>query len=51
MLGKKLVTIQTGPEGRVVKRVLIEEGLEVARELYLGLVIDRPARARIHGLD
>jgi len=41
MLGKKLVTIQTGPEGRVVKRVLIEEGLEVARELYLGLVIDR----------
>jgi succinyl-CoA synthetase beta subunit len=41
MLGKKLITIQTGPEGRVVKRVLIEEGLEVARELYLGLVIDR----------
>ncbi|MBZ5565713.1 MAG: ADP-forming succinate--CoA ligase subunit beta [Acidobacteriia bacterium] len=41
MLGKRLVTIQTGPEGRVVKRVLIEEGLEVARELYLGLVIDR----------
>ena len=41
LLGKKLVTIQTGPEGRVVKRVLIEEGLEVARELYLGLVIDR----------
>jgi succinyl-CoA synthetase beta subunit len=41
MLGKKLVTIQTGPEGRVVKRILIEEGLEVARELYLGLVIDR----------
>jgi succinyl-CoA synthetase beta subunit len=41
MIGKKLVTIQTGPEGRVVKRVLIEEGLEVARELYLGIVIDR----------
>jgi succinyl-CoA synthetase beta subunit len=41
MLGKKLVTIQTGPEGRVVKRVLVEEGLEVARELYLGIVIDR----------
>jgi succinyl-CoA synthetase beta subunit len=41
MLGKKLVTIQTGPEGRVVKRVLIEEGLQVVRELYLGLVIDR----------
>jgi len=41
LLGKKLVTIQTGPEGRVVKRLLIEEGLEVARELYLGQVIDR----------
>ena len=41
LLGKKLVTIQTGPEGRVVKRLLIEEGLQVARELYLGLVIDR----------
>ena len=43
LLGKKLVTIQTGPEGRAVKRVLIEEGLEVARELYLGIVIDRAA--------
>jgi succinyl-CoA synthetase beta subunit len=45
MLGKKLVTPQTGAEGRVVRRVLIEEGLDIARELYLGLVIDR-ARAR-----
>ena len=41
LLGKKLVTIQTGPEGHVVKRLLVEEGLQVARELYLGLVIDR----------
>ena len=41
MLGKKLVTPQTGAEGRVVRRVLIEEGLDIARELYLGLVIDR----------
>jgi succinyl-CoA synthetase beta subunit len=41
ILGVTLVTHQTGPEGRVVKRVLIEEGLEVARELYLGIVIDR----------
>jgi succinyl-CoA synthetase beta subunit len=41
MLGKKLVTPQTGPEGRIVRRVLIEEGLGIARELYLGLVIDR----------
>jgi succinyl-CoA synthetase beta subunit len=45
MLGKKLVTPQTGPEGRVVRRVLVEEGLEIARELYLGVVIDR-ARER-----
>jgi len=41
MIGKELVTLQTGPEGRMVKRVLIEEGLDVARELYLGIVIDR----------
>ncbi len=41
MLGKTLVTHQTGPEGRVVQRVLIEEGLGIARELYLGLVTDR----------
>jgi succinyl-CoA synthetase beta subunit len=41
ILGKTLVTHQTGPEGRVVRRVLIEEGLAVDRELYLGLVIDR----------
>ncbi|MGH9402208.1 MAG: ADP-forming succinate--CoA ligase subunit beta [Terriglobia bacterium] len=41
MLGMTLVTHQTGPEGRVVRRVLIEEGLEIARELYLGLVMDR----------
>ena len=41
ILGMTLVTHQTGPEGRVVRRVLIEEGLDVERELYLGLVIDR----------
>ena len=41
MLGMTLVTAQTGPEGRAVGRVLIEEGLDIARELYLGLVIDR----------
>src|SRR2546427_5292707 len=41
MLGMTLVTHQTGSAGRVVRRVLVEEGLEVARELYLGLVIDR----------
>jgi len=41
MLGMKLVTHQTGPEGRVVKRVLIEEGLRIRSEYYLGIVIDR----------
>ena len=41
MLGMKLVTHQTGPEGRVVKRVLIEEGLRIKSEYYLGIVIDR----------
>jgi succinyl-CoA synthetase beta subunit len=41
ILGMTLVTHQTGPEGRLVKRVLIEEGLEVAKEFYLGLVMDR----------
>ncbi len=41
MLGMTLVTHQTGPEGRRVGRVLIEEGLRIGRELYLGLVIDR----------
>jgi succinyl-CoA synthetase beta subunit len=41
ILGMTLITHQTGPEGRVVRKVLIEEGLDVARELYLGLVIDR----------
>jgi succinyl-CoA synthetase beta subunit len=41
ILGMTLVTHQTGAEGRVVGRVLVEEGLAIARELYLGLVIDR----------
>jgi succinyl-CoA synthetase beta subunit len=41
MLGMTLVTHQTGPEGRIVRRVLIEEGLDIGRELYLGMVIDR----------
>ncbi len=41
MIGMKLVTHQTGPEGKEVKRVLIEEGIDIARELYLGIVLDR----------
>jgi succinyl-CoA synthetase beta subunit len=43
MLGMTLITHQTGPEGRVVGRVLVEEGLLVARELYLSLLLDRAA--------
>jgi len=41
MLGMTLITHQTGPEGRVVKRLLIEETLPIERELYLGIVLDR----------
>ncbi len=41
ILGMNLVTAQTGPQGRIVKRLLIEEGLDIKRELYLGLLIDR----------
>jgi succinyl-CoA synthetase beta subunit len=41
LLGRKLVTHQTGPAGREVRRVLVEEGCAIARELYLGMVIDR----------
>ena len=44
MLGMTLVTVQTGPGGRVVSRLLIEEGLEIASELYLGLLVDRAAQ-------
>ncbi|MCZ6486177.1 MAG: ADP-forming succinate--CoA ligase subunit beta [Acidobacteria bacterium] len=41
LIGSKLVTPQTGPEGREVQCVLIEEGLEIQKEFYLGIVIDR----------
>ncbi len=41
MLGMRLVTHQTGPEGKIVKKVLIEEASQIERELYLGVVIDR----------
>jgi succinyl-CoA synthetase beta subunit len=41
ILGKRLVTHQTGPEGRVVKRLLVEEGVSIARELYAGILVDR----------
>jgi succinyl-CoA synthetase beta subunit len=41
IVGMTLVTPQTGPQGRVVRRLLIEEGLDIKRELYLGLLVDR----------
>ncbi|MCU0982988.1 MAG: ADP-forming succinate--CoA ligase subunit beta [Pirellulaceae bacterium] len=43
MLGHRLVTIQTGPAGQTVRQVLVEEGCNIARELYLGIVVDRAA--------
>lgn len=46
MLGMNLITHQTGPEGKIVHKALIEEGLEIARELYLGIVLDR-ARSKL----
>jgi succinyl-CoA synthetase beta subunit len=46
MLGKTLVTIQTGPAGRTVKRLYIEDGSQIARELYLSALVDR-ATSRI----
>ncbi|MGH9776346.1 MAG: ADP-forming succinate--CoA ligase subunit beta [Candidatus Acidiferrales bacterium] len=47
ILGSKLVTPQTGAEGRVVRRLLIEEGLDIKREVYLGITIDRAAAAPV----
>jgi succinyl-CoA synthetase beta subunit len=41
ILGMTLVTPQTGPEGRVVKRLLVEEGADIKKELYVGMVVDR----------
>jgi succinyl-CoA synthetase beta subunit len=43
MLGMNLVTVQTGPGGRIVKRLLIEEGVDIKRELYLSILVDRTA--------
>jgi succinyl-CoA synthetase beta subunit len=47
MLGMKLVTPQTGAEGRIVRRLLIEEGLDIKRELYLSILVDRVAEAPV----
>ncbi len=43
LLHNRLVTIQTGPPGQTVRRVLVEQGCDIARELYLGIVLDRAA--------
>jgi succinyl-CoA synthetase beta subunit len=47
MLGMKLVTPQTGEEGRIVGRLLVEEGLDIKRELYLSLLVDRAVGAPV----
>lgn len=46
LLGKTLITHQTGPDGQVIKRLLIEEGRDIKKEYYIGLVLDR-ATSRI----
>lgn len=43
MLGNRLVTIQTGPDGKRVNQVFVEAGCDIAREIYLGIVLDRAA--------
>ena len=45
LLGKKLVTNQTGPEGKIVNRIYIEEATDIEKELYLGLVFDRESES------
>jgi succinyl-CoA synthetase beta subunit len=47
ILGMKLVTPQTGAEGRIVRRLLIEQGLDIKRELYLSILVDRVAEAPV----
>ena len=47
IIGMTLITHQTGPEGKLVKRVLVEEALEIERELYIGIVIDRVSEAPV----
>ncbi|MFH1574745.1 MAG: ADP-forming succinate--CoA ligase subunit beta [Acidobacteriota bacterium] len=47
MIGMTLVTHQTGPEGRQVRRVLIEEGLRIKKEFYLGIIVDRAAQCPV----
>ena len=44
ILGMTLVTHQTGAQGRLVKRLLVEEGADIAKELYVGMVVDRASQ-------
>jgi succinyl-CoA synthetase beta subunit len=41
ILGMRLITHQTGPEGRIVKRLLVEQGVDIAKEMYVGITLDR----------
>jgi succinyl-CoA synthetase beta subunit len=47
IIGMNLITHQTGPEGKIVKRILVEEALDIAKELYIGIVIDRAKEAPV----
>ncbi|MBW1646076.1 MAG: ADP-forming succinate--CoA ligase subunit beta [Deltaproteobacteria bacterium] len=47
LLGMQLVTHQTGPEGRKVRRLLVEEGMDIQREYYLGIVVDRASNCPV----
>ncbi|HOJ17459.1 MAG TPA: ADP-forming succinate--CoA ligase subunit beta [Ignavibacteriaceae bacterium] len=47
ILGMNLVTHQTGPEGRVVKRLLIEQGINIGKELYVGITLDRASSQNV----
>jgi succinyl-CoA synthetase beta subunit len=44
ILGMRLITHQTGPEGRIVRRLLVEEGADIQKELYVGMVVDRASQ-------
>src|SRR5271156_1787986 len=44
ILGMRLVTHQTGPQGRLVRRLLVEEGADIRKELYVGMVVDRASQ-------
>jgi len=47
ILGMRLITHQTGPEGKIVKRLLVEEGVNIARELYVGVTLDRASSRNV----